>query len=58
MPKIILNGIEYGGGSGNGSGAGTGNVSSADVFTIEVIDRAEYNALPNKDAKTMYLIKG
>ena len=58
MPKIILNGIEYGGGSGNGSGGGTGNVSSADVFTIEVMDRAEHNALPSKDAKTMYLIKG
>ena len=56
MPKIILNGVEYAG--GGGSGGGTGNVSSADAQTIVVLDRAEYNALPAKDPKTLYLIKG
>ena len=57
MPKIILNGVEYAGGGG-GSGGGTGNVSSADAQTIVVLDRNEYNALPIKDPKTLYLIKG
>lgn len=57
MPKIILNGVEYAGGGG-GSGGGTGNVSSAEVQNIKPIDRAEYNALPVKDPKTLYLIKG
>ena len=57
MPKIILNGVEYAGGGG-GAGGGTGNVSSAEVQNIKPIDRAEYNALPTKDPKTLYLIKG
>lgn len=47
-----------GGGGGGGPGGGTGNVSSADAQTIVVLDRAEYNALPAKDPKTLYLIKG
>lgn len=56
MPKIMLNEIEYAG--GGGSGGGTGNVSSADVQTIVTLERAEYDALPVKDPKTLYLIKG
>lgn len=57
MPKIMLNDVEYAGGGG-GPGSGTGNVSSADAQTIVVLDRGEYNALPVKDPKTLYLIKG
>ena len=38
--------------------SGGGNVSSAQINTIVVLDRAEYDALANKDAKTLYLIRG
>ena len=37
---------------------GGGNVSSAQINTIAVLDRAEYDALAVKDAKTLYLIRG
>ena len=39
-------------------GSGSGNVSSAQINTIVVLDRAEYDALAVKDAKTLYLIRG
>ena len=39
-------------------GGGSGNVSSAQINTIVVLDRAEYDALAFKDAKTLYLIRG
>ena len=39
-------------------GSGGGNVSSAQINTIVVLDRAEYDALVVKDAKTLYLIRG
>ena len=39
-------------------GSGGGNVSSAQINTIVVLDRAEYDALAVKDAKTLYLIRG
>lgn len=39
-------------------GSGGGNVSSAQINTIVVLDRAEYAALAVKDAKTLYLIRG
>lgn len=39
-------------------GGGSGNVSSAQINTIVVLDRAEYDALAVKDAKTLYLIRG
>lgn len=39
-------------------GSGGGNVSSAQINTIVVLDRAEYDALSVKDAKTLYLIRG
>lgn len=39
-------------------GSGGGNVSSAQINTIVVLDRAEYDALAAKDAKTLYLIRG
>lgn len=41
-----------------GSGGGTGNVSSEQINTIVALDRAEYDALEVKDAKTLYLIRG
>lgn len=40
------------------NGSGGGNVSSAQINTIVVLDRAEYDALAVKDAKTLYLIRG
>ena len=39
-------------------GSGGGNVSSAQINTIVALDRAEYDALANKDEKTLYLIRG
>lgn len=39
-------------------GGGGGNVSSAQINTIVVLDRAEYDALSVKDTKTLYLIRG
>ena len=39
-------------------GGGGGNVSSAQIDTIVSLDRAAYDALPVKDAKTLYLIEG
>lgn len=45
----------YPDGSGGG---GTGNVSSPDIKTIRVMDRAEFNALPARDWNTVYLIRG
>lgn len=39
-------------------GSGGGNVSSAQINTIVALDRAEYDALATKDAKTLYLIRG
>lgn len=39
-------------------GSGGGNVSSAQIDTIVALDRAEYDALAVKDAKTLYLIRG
>lgn len=41
-----------------GLGGGSDNVSSAQISTIVVLDRAEYDALAVKDAKTLYLIRG
>lgn len=41
-----------------GFGGGSGNVSSAQINTIVVLDRSEYDALAVKDAKTLYLIRG
>lgn len=41
-----------------GWGGGTGNVSSPDINQILVMDRSEYDTLPSKDKKTLYLIRG
>lgn len=44
--------------TGGGGGSGSGNVSSPDIGTIRVLDREEYDELPEKDPKTLYFIKG
>ena len=44
--------------SGGGGGGGTGNVSSPDINTILVMDQSEYDLLEQKDANTLYLIRG
>lgn len=41
-----------------GGGGGSGNVFSLDVSTIVVLDLAEYDAIEQKDAETLYLIRG
>lgn len=43
---------------GGGTGPGGGNVSSPDIDTILVMDRAEFDALPARDGHTVYLIMG
>lgn len=40
------------------SGTGSGNVSSKEINVIKVLDLAEYEELPEKDARTLYLIRG
>ena len=42
----------------SGGGGGTGNVWSQEISTIDVLDRAEYDALLEKDPNTLYLIRG
>lgn len=37
---------------------GNGNLSSPDIQTIRVLDRADYDALETKDAATLYMIRG
>lgn len=39
-------------------GSGDGNVSSDTISNIEVLTLEEYTALPEKDSKTLYFIKG
>lgn len=39
-------------------GSGSGNVSSADIANIVVMDRADYDNLPEKSPTTLYLIRG
>ena len=40
------------------SGSGSGNVFSADISNIVVMDRADYDDLPEKSPTTLYLIRG
>ena len=39
-------------------GGGGGGIYSPDITSIRVMDRAEYDAIPTKGAKTLYLIRG
>ena len=39
-------------------GSGSGNVSSPEVDVIRVLDKEEYDALPEKDPNTLYFLKG
>ena len=41
----------------NRGGSG-GGIASDEISTIRVLDLAEYEALPTKDAKTLYFIRG
>lgn len=41
-----------------GGGTGSGNVSSPDINTIRVMDKADYDSLGSKDENTLYLIRG
>lgn len=41
-----------------GGGTGSGNVSSPDIGTIRVMDKADYDGLESKDENTLYLIRG
>ena len=36
----------------------TGGIYSPDITIIRVLDRAEYEALPEKDSATLYFLKG
>ena len=40
------------------TGGGSGNVSSAQISNIVSLSRAEFDALPEKDARTLYLVEG
>lgn len=37
---------------------GGGNLVSPDITTIRVLDQSEYDAIEQKDPKTLYFIKG
>ena len=41
-----------------GGGGGSGNVFSLDISTIVVLDLSEYESMSEKDAETLYLIRG
>lgn len=41
-----------------GGGGGSGNVFSLDISTIAVLDLSEYESMSEKDAETLYLIRG
>lgn len=41
-----------------GGGGGSGNVFSLDISTIVVLDLSEYESMGEKDAETLYLIRG
>lgn len=39
-------------------GGGGGGISSAQIDEIRVLTKSEYDALPEKDARTLYLVEG
>lgn len=39
-------------------GSGTGGISSNTISSIQVLDQAEFDALPKKDPTVLYLIRG
>lgn len=41
-----------------GGSGGSGNVFSHDISTIVVLDLSEYESIDEKDAETLYLIRG
>ena len=42
----------------SGGGGGGGGISSAQIDEIRVLTKSEYDALPVKDARTLYLVEG
>ena len=40
------------------TGGGSGNVSSAQISNIVSLSRAKFDALPEKDTRTLYLVEG
>lgn len=53
-----LNNMEAGIQTASEGGGGSGNVYCAAYDTIVVLDRAEFNALPVKNPRTKYEIRG
>jgi len=45
------------GGNGGGGGGG-GGISSAQIDEIRVLTKSDYDALDEKDARTLYLVEG
>lgn len=45
--------VRAGGGSGGGGG-----ISSAQIDEIRVLTKSDYDALDEKDARTLYLVEG
>jgi hypothetical protein len=41
-----------------GGGSGGGGIASAQIDEIRVLTKSEYDALPEKDARTLYLLEG
>lgn len=47
--------VRAGGGSGGGGGGG---ISSAQIDEIRVLTKSDYDALDEKDTRTLYLLEG
>ena len=41
-----------------GGGGGGGGISSAQIDEIRVLTKSDYDALDEKDARTLYLVEG
>lgn len=41
-----------------GGGSGGGGISSAQIDEIRVLTKSDYDALDEKDARTLYLVEG
>ena len=42
----------------SGGGSGGGGIQSAQIDEIRVLTKSEYDALDEKDARTLYLVEG
>ena len=41
-----------------GGGSGGGGIASAQIDEIRVLTKSDYDALDEKDARTLYLVEG